>query len=331
MIPFDSKMLHQLNKSIPTTSLDVIETAYCGDVQRFGLDEYEAMGYSYLSFSSEMFYQLDQYSGSVIINGSLDIEDANRTEYQINIGSVLSWVEEMSEQMSNGSMSEDLFITPELSFLEVRSQDKGYHLRKAEFCAAEENAKTDYYSGHLTQIESILTGVGMAVPEEFKPLYIESIQPDSLVSFQIQPKVSFELKNIMMYDYSQLVESSGMKISVNDKPFNLMAADWSRDKFNKILQYSNVKQAEEARNKPQYEIITVYQSFQKVPVTSLAKYIDYRVKIVRDDNERYEGKIKRISSDRVWLEIHSKEGDVTLPFNKSSIVEVDVYKESSRD
>ena len=87
----------------------------------------------------------------------------------------------------------------------------------------------------------------------------------------------------------------------------------------KILQFAKAKQAEEEKFKPQYEIITVHQSFQKVSVSSLSNYVDYKTKIIRKDGERYQGKIKRTSSDRIWLEVHSKEGDVVLPFNKNSI------------
>jgi hypothetical protein len=331
LLPFDSKMLKQLNRNKVTTSFDIMETAFCGPVQSFGLDEYEAMGYSYLSFSSETYYQLDTQSGSVIIKGSIDVEEVNKTEYQFNIGGVLSWYEEMIEKMSGGSLADNSFITPELSFLEVSSKDQGYNLRKAEYCSSQENAKTDYYSGHILKLEEILAGVGMSIPEEIKPLYLESIQPDSLVNFQVQPKVNFDLANMMRYEYAQLVESSGMQISVNDKPVNLLLADWSFSKLENILQIAKVKQEEEYKQKKQYEILMVQRKYQKVPVSSLDSYVHLKAKITRNDRKRFEGKIERTTTDKVWLIVHNQEGDVILPFNKNEITQVEIYKEVSMD
>lgn len=331
LLPFDSKMLRVMDKNVTVNSADILDTAFCGEITRFGLDEFEAMGYSYLSFSSEMFYLLDKRSGSITLSGNVDIEDAYKTDYQINISGVLSWIEEVSEQMSGAADEDSRFITPDLSLLEVRVQDQGLHLKKAEYCSQQENSNTDYYSGHAAEIEQLLSGVDIILPEDFKSLYIESIQPDSRVNWLFRPKINFKLENIKNYDYSQLVEASGLEVEVNNKPVDLTIEGLSFKKMSKLVALVRVQKEKEETLKPRYKLITIRQSFQKVSIGSMANYIKYRVRVTRNDGQLFEGKLAKMTRDKVWIIVRSKEGSVTLPVSLRSIKGFDVYKEIPRD
>ncbi len=331
LLPFDSKLLVELNRNMETTSIDVLETAFCGPVERFGLDEYAAMGYSFLSFSGDMQYLLDKYDGSLGLSGSFDIEDVYYTDFNLKVSGVLSWYEEFTQQMSGKRNSSEMYITPDISSLEVNIKDQGFHLRKAEYCSRLEESKTDYYSGHVDEIESKLADVGMAVPEELKLFYRESIQPDSRVKWSLQPKINFEIKNIADYDYLQFVESSGLKVWVNDKPVNLITEGWSLEKISKIKKQAQQLKDQSALPPPSYQFTIVPQSFQKISLNSIDKYLQYRVKVKRDDGQIFEGRLTKLSRDKIWIMTHNKNGKLTLPFNRSEINTVEVYKETPKN
>lgn len=330
LLPFDSKLLVELNKSVETTSFDVLETSFCGPVERFGLDEYDAMGYSYLSYSGDITYLLDKYDGSLGINGRFDIEDLYYTDFDIKIGGVLSWYEEFSQQRAGTRGANDGFITPDISKFEMNFRDQGYHLRKAEYCSRMQESKSDYYSGHVEEVEQKLAGADMLMPDDFKLLYREALQPDSKINLVFEPKLNFEIKNFANYDYLQLVEAMGAKLMVNNKPVNLMNEGWSFEKVSRIKRQAQLIKEKSELPPPNYQFTIVPQSFQRINLNNINKYLNYRLKVQRTDGQLYEGRLIKSSADKVWIMTHSKDGKLTVPVNRSEIKSVEVYKETPK-
>jgi hypothetical protein len=329
LLPFDSKLMVEMDKQIKPTSLDVLNTAYCGNIARFGLDEYEKMGYSYLSFSTDLHYLLDQYSGNLVITGSTDIEEMNYSEFQINISGVLSWLEELDQISLFGG--EGGFITPDLSLVEMRIQDKGYNLRKAEYCDKQQQGETNYYSGHIDAVKSLLQEVQVELPEALSQGYYQAIQPDSQVNILVKPKVTFDFKNVPNYDYAQLIDAAGVQVTVNNQDIPLAIEGASFTQFERLLQYAKDKEDAAARPKDRYKMVTIPQSFQQVATSSIGQYKDYRARITRDDNQVYEGKLARFSNDRIWIVVRGKTGEVTIPVRRNRLKLVEIYKPTPKN
>jgi len=328
LIPLDNKLLSSSNE-LPIKVSDLLETAFCGEAERFGYREYAAMGYSYLSFSSTSFYTLDQYSGSLIINGTTEIENASKIDYQINIGGVLRWIEALNNNAYELAADTSNFISPELSLLEVTVSDQGYNLTKAEYCMRQQqDNKTDYYSGHMEVLEKQLELANIKLPDEFKAHYLASIQPGSVVSYLLKPQVNFKFEDLKLYDYSQLIESTGMRVTVNNKPVKLAVEGLSFKDLGKITALAKSKKKAKATPKESYRLVSIEYAYQNKALSEAVEFVDFKVKVTRDDGRLYQGKLTKTSNEKIWVAVHSKDGSVTYPISRNRVSEFQVYMPS---
>ncbi|TQV85283.1 hypothetical protein [Aliikangiella coralliicola] len=326
LLPFTPLLTRSLQSNAPPASNDILETAYCGDVERIGISEFEAMGFDYLAFSTEFFYLLDKYSGSVVLNGTIDVEDAFKVDYQVNVGGVMAWLESIAQREIGQARQE--VVLPDLSLLEIRAQDKGYNQRKAQYCALKQDTTVeDYYAQHPKELEKILNESGIQLSEELKLLYPESIKPESEIYWFFQPKVNFEFAGITYYSYEELLDLSGFRLAINNKSVKQLMSGWS------FANYSNIAElvAKEKRRlsieaNNQYETVLVSKSYQTVPLSSAGNYINFPVKLTRDDGHLYEGKLIKTSDKSLWVLIRSAQGEATIPVARNRIIQIEAYK-----
>ncbi|WP_444997166.1 hypothetical protein [Aliikangiella sp. IMCC44359] len=329
LVPFNSSLLRALENNQTPDSFDLLSAAYCGDIDRIGIQEMESMGYDYLAFSSKEFYMLDKYSGSVVLNGSVDIEELLNLEYQVNIGGVLGWIESMEER-AIGQNQPDI-ISPNLSLLELRIKDQGYNLKKAEYCAAKENVSTDeYYAGHEKKVHEMMSKSGIDMKESFKQAYLNFIKPESALLWFIQPKASFDFEGLKYYTFDELRSEVGLRVAVDGEPVTEFFDGWTPENFSDIANKELVQRAEKDPTKSRYKMVTVTRSYQNVIISRAEQYIDFKVRATRDDGMVYEGKLKKTSPKSLWITLRKQKGEVVIPLARTQIVKFEVYKEDRK-
>ncbi len=325
LIPFNDTLLRAINDDSPTTSFEILQAANCGNLEKLRIPELIEMGYGYVSLSSKNYYSLDKYSGSVVMNGSFDVEEMSYMDYQVNIGGVLSWIEYLKGfQTGQFSSSSNL---PHVSLLDFRLQDRGYNQKLATYCAKKKNIEVEaYFSGHMDEIERMLKSGGMVISDEAKSAYLEGMQPESKVHWLIQPKATFDFEGVSYYTYDELIEQSGFSVSINDKPVESILDSWSGEAFNKIAARELVRRAKDDPESTHYKNLKQTKKFQSVRLSSVGDYLNYKVRIVRNDKRKFVGKLSRVSKKQVWLTMYAGGGNAVIPLYRSRMRKLEVFK-----
>ena len=325
LIPFNPQLIRTLKEDVPATTMDLINASFCGENDRIGIEEFEAMGYDYLSFSGKEFYLLDKYSGSVVVNGSFDFEDMFDIEYQFNVSGVMAWLESMEERRI-GQFQQEL-IMPQLSLLEIRKKDAGYNRRKAEFCAIKESVEPEeYYTKHIEQIEALLSEANIELKEDAKLAYSKLIQPESQLQFFIQPKANFEFDGLNYYSQQELIDMSGLRVTIDGEEVKEYFENWTAKDFQQIAPNLLQKRVAEQNSQQLYQQVIVTKNYHDVNPSTANSYLNERVRITRDDGRVFEGELSRTSERSVWLYQRQPTGDITIPIARTRVVKFEVYQ-----
>lgn len=319
-LPLDSKMIAEMNENTPASGFDIIDAAYCGRVERLGVDEYRKMGYSEIYFSTDLFYSAEQRTGIIALKGTIDVENTKQIEYEMKVGGVLSWIEEFDITMMGG----EGFITPDLISIEVTTRDTGYNQRKAEFCQGQQDSKIDYYTGHTDQAIEMAEYAGVTITDDFKKLYFEAIQPGSEINFIMKPKVSFDFDRVEHYDYQYIIEEGGIKIRINNTNLPLNFEGVKAANIEKIVKQSKKHQKIKSDLNENYQLAA--QTYQTIEPSKIDQYKGYRSKIKRKDGKFYKGRLSRFSETTVWTVVRQNAGEITIPIKRKDIERIEILK-----
>jgi len=329
LVLIDANLLRTLKPRSQAASSDLLQSAFCGEVDQFGIKQIEAMGYNYFSFSGDANYRLDKHSGSIVLTGRLDIEDFSKIDYQLSIGSVLLWLESFEKKIINESDLENM--KPELTFIEIKEQDQGYNLRKAEYCSIRQQVPLqDYYPGYVRQVDNLLQQVDIKLTELFKPLLEQAIKPGSNTTWRFAPKPNFRYPGYKYYDYQEFVKLSGFNLRINHSPVEAILDNWNFSRFSKIAEIEAAKKTPPKKPGQLYRSVVVSQSFQSVKPEALDNYLNYQVNIKREGQRSYSGKLTHTTAKNISVLQRSVQGEVTFMIPRSEIESAEVYKETPK-
>ncbi len=328
LIPFNSALIEKAKaaKGKELTSWGILGSAFCGEQDSIGFAQLDGMGYDYLAFSGKEFYMLDKYSGSIVVNGELDIEDFFKLDYQLNIGSVLAWLDSTQER-AVGVAQKD-YVKPDLSLLEIRIKDKGYNLRKSQYCAQKQGVSVEeYYTGHVTKVTETLSAVGIDFLEPAQEAYAEVIKPESEFYWFMQPQASFEPEGVEFYTLAEFAELSRLRIKVNGTEVEAIAENWTAPKFAQIAQKETEKREMKDPTKARYRTHLITKTYQDVLVNQADQFLNYQVKAWRDDGRVFQGKLTKTSNTSLWITVRKNRGEIVIPLARNKVVKFQVYRE----
>ena len=326
LLPFNAQMLRAVKTEEEPTSANILDSAFCGEHDRIGALELDTMGFDYIAFSGKHFYLLDKYSGSVVFNGNFDIEDMFDVTYQINISGVLAWLESLEERRI-GQFQEKA-VLPQLALFEFRKKDRGFNLKKAEYCAIRENVTPEeYYKGHVAEVERQFKSVGITLKDDAKLAYEASIKPESQLSWFIQPKANFEFEGFNYYTFDELLNMSGLRVNVNGTQVSEYFDGWTGKNFNQIADNLMKERAVElGTTSPLYKQVVITKEFKTFNLNRATEFENETVRVTRDDGRVFEGTLSRTSDKSIWLFQKLSTGDVTIPFARTRVVKFEVYQ-----
>ena len=313
LLPFNTKLVKSFEKMNQLSPQQVISWSYCGKTPRFSIGALEGMGYDYIAADSDIYFMLDKYSGSAVINSKMAIEDAFQLEFQVNIGGVIAWLESQQKRAVGEAITDE--ITPDIALLEIRTIDKGYNNKKAQMCAIKQGVSVEeYYNGHIEAVTKIFEEVGIKPSESFTVLYPESIKPESEVYWFMQPKANFDFAGLTYYSYEELVKLGGLKILVNKQPLDLFSEGWSFQRFQQILVNAQEREKPKKRSVDLYETVSIKKDFRPFASTQASQFIGLKARLKRNDGQLFEGKITKSNDQKLWLTSRSVKGELELPF-----------------
>jgi len=281
-----------------------------------GINQYFSMGYDYIVASGETRFFQDPYNNQLQIEGWTEIEETSKISYQLNLSDY---------QQQEWLIKSDLSNIRSLIF---SLTDKGFNRKKADYCANQSEISTkEFMQQHLKVLSQKLAQADLKLTPQALSAYSNFIQPSSQVNILLEPEESFSNKDFYYFNESELNRLSGFKLEVNHQPVKQIFENWSFDKYKKIKIYSRTNQPESNPifNK-RFETLLIKRSFHQENLSKAEKFMDYRVKLIRDDGKIYLGHLKRINNKRIYVVKPIQGGEVEVSVQRGRVIEFFVYR-----
>ncbi len=316
VIPLTPSLVKFIGSAEQDSVWNALNASACGKVRHLGINEYFSMGYDYLVFSAESQFHRDDYSGNLVGEGWLDVEETTKFNYQFDVAGVY--------ERDTDPLRRD--TTPSVEFFEMNIEDKGYNRHRNEFCASKSNLSSEQFiEQHVKTIAEKLNSVGIKMTLTGQRFYRDSMLPDSLLRLSIRPQVSFTMADFGYYDEQELRKILGLELEINKQIVTGVFNNWALDKFEKIDIRDDSEQEAAAKQK-RFENIIIKRNYRRETLQTVKNYLNYKVKVVRNDGKIFEGNLTQINNDRYYISMPVQSGTVEVRIESKLIEEIFVYR-----
>lgn len=316
IIPLTPSLVKYISSIEQGSTWNALNALACGKINHIGINQYFSMGYDYIVFSTESRFSQDKYSGNLIGAGWLDIEETTRFSYDLNLA---GFYQSMGTAMSDQE-------TPTLEQLTLEIQDKGYNQHRNNYCASRSGLGGDeYVDQHVQMVSQKLDSVGIKMTLAGKRYYNEYRQPSSLLQLSIQPSVSFSFADFGYYDEPELRKLLGIKLEINHQTVSTIFNGWALDRFSQIV-VRHPSDETGGSNQSRYKTVFIKREFQKQPVSSVGKFINEKVRVIRSDGKIFQGKLSEIKNNKLYIAMPLQGGTVKVAVEIKSVKEFWIYQ-----
>ena len=316
VIPLTPPLVKYISAVEQDSIWSALNAMACGKIKHIGINQYFSMGYDYIVFSSESKFRRDEYSGNLVGGGWMNIEETNKLTYQLNLAGFY--------QKVNSPLTHQQ--TPTLEAFTLDIQDNGYNRHRNEYCASRSGQETvEYIEQHVEMVSQKLNSVGINMTLVGKRHYSDFLQPSSLLHLSVQPSESFSLADFGYYDEQQLRKLLGLKLQINHQTVGTLFDNWGLDRLNQIVM-RDPSEDNKASNKPRYKTVFIKRAFQKHALSSVEKFINEKIRVIRNDGKKFEGKLTEIKNNKLLVAMTIQGGIVKVPVEIKTIDEFFVYQ-----
>lgn len=293
----------------------------CGDLETANpLSVLQQLGYSELDSSMNIGYRWDRASKRITI-------DSEFSWHEMTNSSVTIEVDQIAALSAAALMSQ-----PELKRISINIEDDGYNTRLLNHCAAEQNvSKDDFITLHLALMKTALAEQGISFSERVFDAYRYYLNADGVLSLQMRPGNIQQLANLDMYKPSDIPDLLGLEIHMGDEVIRDIEFDWDERKFKQTMAMLGDKPKAkvvtlEPKSKPMEQEASGPQ-FKEVKSSMLAAQMHQTMRITMADKRKFEGVLRKVTDDRIYIDVAMAGGTATLPVRIADISLVKVKLE----
>ncbi len=324
---------------VPVSSVDLINSAACGDIRQFSPKEIVDLGYDTLVTSLNMEVEQLQNGKEIAVNLNLSVEGANKVDMDILID-----LQKAKQSALKGDSLDSIKKMKVLVF------DEGYNTLQANYCARQANIKIDEFLDlHVETIKSMMEEADLQPSENLIAAYKNYKQPGSSMVVEIKPQNNIRVGDLAFYDSATIQNMLKLKVSVNGREVNEFFNNWQLEKFNQIAarqsefvlaprhqippkqaltnrrmpvsQESNPENTQQAGRANQNQRVDGYTVLS---LDDAEKHIGKEVIAVRTVGKEYRGALVKVQDRRMWISVSQSGGQMTLPLDFSAIDEFSV-------
>jgi len=316
IIPLSSRLIEIYTKNDVRTTWDAVNASACGKVKKIGLQEYVEMGYDYLVLSTEVQFKEDYYSGNLRGYGWIDIEQTNRTEFQLDLAGFYEYLTQSDAKTS----------PPSLDYLDITIVDQGYNRHRNEFCSLKAgNESEDYVREHVKTVVQKLDSVDIKMTLSGKSAYELLMKPNSQLHLEFKPEVSFTLADFGYYDEREIRELLGLTVEINQQLYSNLVNNWALDRFNRIETREITTKSEQSKNRF-FENIIVHRSFYLEDKKSMDRFINSKIRVVKLDGKNIEGVLQKNENQQLVIVRQINGGTLSSVISAKQVKEFFVYR-----
>ncbi|MEH6358055.1 MAG: hypothetical protein V7745_03640 [Pseudomonadales bacterium] len=295
----------------------------CGDLETASpLNVLQQLGYSELDSTLKLGYRWDRASKRFTI-------DSDFRWHEMTSSAVTIDIDQIAALSAAALMSQ-----PELKRISVNIEDEGYNTRLLNHCAAEQNvSKDDFVALHIALMKTALAKQGISLSERVFDAYQYYLNAEGGLMLQMRPGDIQQLANLDMFKPSDIPDLLGLEIHMGDEVIRDIEFDWDEGKFKQtmatLIEQPKAKAAAtESKSKPMQQEVSGPQ-FSEVNPSRLASQMHQTLRITTFDKRKLEGILRKITDERIYIDVPMAGGNATLPVRIADISLVKVLLESA--
>lgn len=311
--------------------LERLDALGCGDVERFGLDEFIEMGYDQVELDLVMGMKYNDASQQMQINVQMKDRDLYRADFDVSFALDI-------DKVKAGTMdANELAVTA----MNVVYDDMGYHILRNEFCAEQSGGTTETYID--ANVAQISTELGGTLPEKVVAAYRGFMTNGGTIKMNISPAEAVELSGMQFYETADAMRMMGMSITVNDVSVDAEQIQWKTAgtkpdaksagrqvaktnmqpsrKQTRSSSEANLKSAPASTAKDAQQVNT-----KTIKVSQLSRYIGKMVQVNTTKGKRRVGLLESIDDERVRILMKMGGGEFSFPVKIDEISSAEVLR-----
>ena len=295
----------------------------CGDLETASsLSVLQQLGYSELDSTLKLGYRWDRASKRFTIDSDFRWHEMSRNAMTIDIDQIAA--------LSAAA----LMSQPELKRISMNIEDEGYNSRLLNHCAAEENvSKDDFVVLHMALMKAALAKQGISLSERVFDAYRYYLNAEGGLMLQMRPGDIQQLANLGMLKPRDIPDLLGLEIQMGDEVIRDFEFDWDASKLKQAMTALDNKPkakvaATESQSKPMQQEVSGPQ-FKAVNPTRLARQMHQTLRITTVDKRKFEGVLRKITAERIYIEVPMAGGSATLPVRIANISLLEVLRGSA--
>ena len=290
--------------------------AACGKIKSIGFNQYFAMGYDYLVFSTDFELDRDSYNGNLLATGTLEIEETSNIQYTLDVANVYESL--LGEY--------DIPRIPVIESMNVRIKDTGYNRHWSEYCALKSNSSVSIFvEQHVRSVKESFQSVGIKMTPSGSRAYRDYLQSDSMTEITVEPQTSFSMADFGFYDESELRDILNLKLSINGKNIGTIFDNWSSDKLSQIS-FVNNSDEENVYHKKRFETVIVRRQYEQESIEKMAGFLGLPVRITKNDGRVYVGELAKKEANKVYIDTQRSGGIVQISVNLAQVKQLEVLR-----
>ncbi|NVJ60148.1 MAG: hypothetical protein HWE27_07155 [Gammaproteobacteria bacterium] len=292
------EQLAKVNKKPSDIEFAEILMLGCGRYSPPSFNAITNMGFAELNGTTEISYRYDSLASSIVFQGSHKLESFSSIEWQL----------ELNDFKPNNDASPYLVYGQWVMF------DTQFLSKRDQLCASTNNSSVaSFQQKHLNEVITYFEDNKIAPSRELLDRYELFVEKPENLTFSFSPATGIRLEK---YDELSLVEKFeqlGIVLNINGRAITQLINKAENTELEKVVKNKTAT----TDNK---EII------KRPSVYRLRQLLDKRVELIDENNKRYKGQIKRVTNQRIELQIRQSGGFATVRFRPYEIRSIEILK-----
>lgn len=292
----------------------------CGDIKKFGINEFSAMGYNLLNLSVAM--KFEQKSGQM--NVEMRIKDSDL----YSAGLIVQTRLDLNQMKSAGLQPTE----PEISKLEIEYNDTGYYKLRNRYCAEQNGGSIEQYVDANTA--QLTAELGAVFPKKVVDDYRQFLTTGGRFTASLNPAESTLLSGLEFYETADILDILGMEVVINGSNVDFSQIEWNVSAGKTTTRKNDTANVRGGRSSnptaarvspPAKAGSAKTREYRKVRKSQLSRYIGKNIQVETSIGKRRQGQLESVDDERIRILMRFGNGEFSFPVKLEDILQAKVY------
>ncbi|HHI93586.1 MAG TPA: hypothetical protein ENK04_08760 [Gammaproteobacteria bacterium] len=307
--------------------IERLDALGCGDIEKFGINEFSAMGYNPLNLDIALNMAFEQDSKQVNVGMSIKDRDLYSTNFTVQTGFD-------PNQMKSAGLQP---FEPEISRIKIEHNDAGYYKLRNKYCAEQNGGSIEQYVN--ANVAQLAAELGAVFPKKVVDAYRRFMTSGGRFTVSLNPAEATMLSGLEFYKTADVLDILGMEIVINGANIDLGQIDWdagagkttARKNDTLDIIRGHLSNPTVARVSPPAKPGSEKQNsaktrkYRKVQKSQLPRYIGKNIQVETSIGKRRQGQLESVDEERIHILMKFGNGEFSFPVKLDDILQARVY------